>query len=72
MKSTQRRSRQLGGALVPDFMTDEEIEACLRVLAEFMATLPEKDAQIIQRGMKAIEQVAHRRGLEDAAKMLDA
>ena len=57
---------------MPNFMTDEEIEACLRALAEFMATLPEKDAQIIQRGIKAIEQVAHRRGLEDAAKMLDA
>jgi hypothetical protein len=57
---------------VPDFMTDEEIEACLRAHAEFMATLPEKDAQIIQRGIKAIEQVAHRRGLEDAAKTLDA
>jgi hypothetical protein len=55
-----------------DFMTDEEIEACLRSLAEFMATLPEKDAQIIQRGIKAVEQVAHRRGLEDAAKTLDA
>ena len=57
---------------MPDFMTDEEIEACLRAHAEFMATLPEKDAQIIQRGIKAIEQVAHRRGLEDAAKTLDA
>ena len=57
---------------MPDFMTDEEIEACLRALAKFIATLPEKDAQIIQRGIKAIEQVAHRRGLEDAAKTLDA
>ena len=55
-----------------DFMTDEEIEASLRSLAELLATLPEKDAQIIQRGIKAVEQVAHRRGLEDAAKTLDA
>lgn len=55
-----------------DFMTNEEIEACLRSPVEFMATLPEKDAQIIQRGIKAVEQVAHRRGLEDAAKTLDA
>src|SRR6185295_1916517 len=54
------------------FLTDEEIEACLRALAEFVATLPEKDAQIIQRGIRAVEQVAHRRGLEDAAKTLDA
>jgi hypothetical protein len=43
-----------------------------RPLAEFMARLPEKDAQIIQRGLKAVEQVAHRWGLEDAAKTLDA
>jgi hypothetical protein len=42
-----------------DFMTDEEIEACLRSLAEFMGTLPAKDAQLIQRGIKAVEQVAH-------------
>jgi len=55
-----------------DFMTDEEIQARLRSLREFMATLPEKDAQIIQRGIDALEQVAHRRGLEDAAKTLDA
>jgi hypothetical protein len=54
------------------FMTDEEIEACLRALAEFVGTLPEKDAQIIQRGIRAVEQVAHRRGLEDAGKTLDA
>lgn len=54
------------------FMTDEEIEACLRALAEFVATLQEKDAQIIQRGIRTVEQVAHRRGLEDAAKTLDA
>jgi hypothetical protein len=54
------------------FMTDEEIEACLRALAEFVATLSEKDAQIIQRSIRAVEQVAHRRGLEDAAKTLDA
>jgi len=54
------------------FLTDEEIEACLRALAEFVATLPEKDAQIIERGIRAVEQVAHRRGLEDAAKTLDA
>jgi len=54
------------------FLTDEEIEACLRALAEFVATLPEKDAQIIQRGIRAVEQVSHRRGLEDAAKTLDA
>jgi hypothetical protein len=47
-------------------------EECLRSFAEFVATLPEKDAQIIQRGIKAVEQVAHRRGLEDAAKTLDA
>jgi hypothetical protein len=57
---------------MPDFMTDAEIEARLRSLAEFMARLPEKDGQIIQRGIKAVEQVAHRRGLEDAAKTLDA
>jgi hypothetical protein len=67
-----RYRRQLGGIPVADFLTDEEIEACLRSLVEYMATLPEKDAQIIQRGIKAVEQVAHRRGLEDAAKTLDA
>ena len=55
-----------------DIMTDEEIRACLRALVEFMATLPEKDARIIQRGVDAAEQVAHRRGLEDAIKMRDA
>jgi hypothetical protein len=55
-----------------DFMTDEEIQARLRSLREFMATLSEQDALIIQRGLEAAEQVAHRRGLEDAAKTLDA
>jgi hypothetical protein len=53
-------------------MTDEEIQARLRSLREFMATLSEGDALIIPRGLDAIEQVAHRRGLEDAAKTLDA
>jgi hypothetical protein len=37
-----------------------------------MATLSEEDALTIQRGLEAVEQVAHRRGLEDAAKTLDA
>lgn len=55
-----------------DFMTEEEIQARLRSLREFMATLSERDALIIQRGIDAVEQVAHRRGLEDAAKTLDA
>ena len=55
-----------------DFMTDEEIQARLRSLREYMATLSEEDALIIQRGLEAVEQVAHRRGLEDAAKTLDA
>jgi 23S rRNA maturation mini-RNase III len=53
-------------------MTDEEIRACLQALVELMETLPEKDAQIIQRGIDAAEQAAHRRGLEDAIKMQDA
>jgi hypothetical protein len=61
-----------GAAPVADFMTDEEIEACLRSLEDFMATLPPSDAQLIRRGIKAAEQVAHRRGLEEAAKTLDA
>jgi hypothetical protein len=52
-----------------DFMTDEEIQARLRSLREFMATLSEKDAL---NGIDAVELVAHRRGLEDAAKTLDA
>jgi hypothetical protein len=55
-----------------DFMTDEEIQARLRSLREFMATLSEKDALIIRRGIDAVEQVAHKCGLEDAAKTLDA
>jgi hypothetical protein len=55
-----------------DFMTDEELQARLRSLREFMATLSAEDALIIQRGLEAVEQVAHRRGLEDAAKTLDA
>jgi hypothetical protein len=49
-------------------MTDEEIQARLRSLREFMATLSEGDALIIPRGLDAVEQVAHRRGLEELQK----
>jgi hypothetical protein len=55
-----------------DFMTDQEIQARLQSLREFIAALSEHDALVVQRGLEAIEQIAHRRGLEDAVKTLDA